>query len=49
MEKVNCENCVNNETDVCEKCSVYTNPSGCCSCHINAPCGMCENNKFEEK
>lgn len=48
LSHVDCNKCIHLETDVCIDCSIYNRFDDSCSCHINPPCSMCENCKFEE-
>jgi hypothetical protein len=47
--KKNCQDCkhFNQDDGMCDGCSNTSDDS--CSCHINPPCSICENNHFEEK
>jgi len=51
--KSNCKDCKHfteeeeNYGEDCDGCSNKEDES--CYCHINPPCGVCENNKFEAK
>jgi hypothetical protein len=45
--RYNCGNCENENTIECDDCSILDGEG--CSCHINPPCGFCENNHYEEK
>ena len=47
MEEENCIHCKNFNTKECDECSKLWDRD--CSCHINPPCPVCENNKFENK
>jgi len=46
---IDCNKCKHQETEVCEDCSVSYDMYAQCTCHINPPCGFCENCRFEEK
>lgn len=48
MSEVNCKNCKNENTSVCDECSL-TKGLHCCSCHLSPPCSYCENLMFEVK
>jgi len=47
--KFDCSKCkYQGVEEVCEECSA-SDIDGCCSCHLNPPCGYCTDSKFEEK
>lgn len=46
--EVNCDECINQNTDICSDCSIARQEDGC-SCHNNPPCSFCTNLLFEEK
>lgn len=46
--QVECETCVNYETDECENCSIKIHEQGC-SCHNQPPCSYCTDLKYEER
>ena len=42
-----CNKCKHLDTDECNGCSNLSGDRHC-ACHLNPPCGFCENLKYEE-
>jgi len=45
---INCRECVHEDTDECDECSMETMENYGCSCHITPPCSFCADLNFEE-